>query len=172
MARRHGERDGRNSLVAHRDLRLGQRVLAVVEALEGEGRVGVGFCHRDNFRAAAQQFLRQREFRALQRLVVLVHLVHDHLVCEHDDGIPIGLRGAVTRRAALVQARVVAVLQFGLVHVAIAAVHRLIVQLSSEQHYDILACQTSIDRASVLACVRVLIGFPIQRQVKAFRGKL
>ena len=175
MLRCHGEQDGRlKALVVLRHAGLGEDVVAVVQALEGEGLAFIALGHSDLNSAAVLQDLLQLELSAGQSLVgVLVLLVDDHLVGEHDGVVPLGLALVaflvVLGMAVLVQVAVVAVLQLGLVHVALAAQHGILVQGRGEQHLDCLAVQGLrqiglADRLGVL--VAVLLAFPGQLQAE------
>ena len=136
------EDHGLHEPVARRGhLGLGQAVGAVVQALEGELVGLVGSLFRNGLPAAVNQLLLQLELRALQGFSLRVHLVHVHLVGEHDHGVLGGILRLVDGLAGGIHIRVGAVGQLARVEVALAAQLGLVIQGRGEIHHNVLAVQ-------------------------------
>ena len=148
VLRGHLEGDGRGGQVALGRLGLGEAIGAVVQALEGEDAatghrslVGLKF-------AGGRVLLLQLELGAGQIIASFVHLVHVHLVGEHDHGV-LG-RGLIfgDGRAVVVIADDVAIGHVGGVDVAMLADCRGVLQHGIKGQLHLRAVQGLGDRVA------------------------
>ena len=131
------EFDRVDCLVAGRDRRLGQDIVAVIQALEAEG--GSGAClsiQFDSLKAAVRHLLLQLECCAFEGFAVLVDLVHIHLVGEGDNDILRCLLGLLARLAFLINIRVAAVFQLTGVDIARLAKDCVLIEDCGEEDFD------------------------------------
>ena len=133
MVGRHAEPDGLGQLVAVGSLGLGEDVIAVVQAGEGEGGAVRALDDLNGHQLAVGQHLLEQELRAGPGLLAgFILLVDLHLIGEHDHGVLVGLALILDGLARLIEVRVVAVGQVGRVEVALHTQVRVRQQLSLE----------------------------------------
>ena len=129
----HGKLDRIDRIVSIRCLDFRKDILAVVQTLEAEQRSSTGGCiQRYGHPGSICKNLLQLELCAFKCVAFRIHLVHIHLVGEGDDKVVLG----VLSLAAVVDRRVAAVFEVRLVHIALAAKNRILVQDRAEVYHN------------------------------------
>ena len=157
MGRGHGEGNRVDGVIAFGRLGFSQDVVAVVEALRGEGRAVGG--QGDFLRGAVRQLLLQLELSAGQRGARFIRLADIQLVGEDDDGIILGFAFIRIIRAG----RVVAVSHASGIDIAYIADNSFFSQFRVEEHLDRCTVQCRVSNVSAV------IASPSKGQNKVIR---